>query len=535
MVHNDSLYYPHPSQRMVVYGQKGMVATSQPLAAQAGLKVLQCGGNAIDAAIATATTLTVTEPTSNGIGGDAFALIWYKGELHGLNASGPAPRSISLEKLRERGYKSMPSEGFLPVTVPGAPSAWATLSEKMGRLDLKEVMSEAIGYARDGFPVSPLVSNHWEKAYRKYSQLKGEEYSSWFSTFAPSNRAPSPGEIWSSPHQAHTLSLIASTQGEAFYRGELAERMDSFSREYGGYLRGEDLEDFSPQWVTPIMTRYRGYTVWEIPPNGQGLVTLMALNILEGIDLTKKDDVLMYHYPMEALKLAFVDGKRWITDSSAMDVEVEDLLSLEYAKKRREEIGDRALLPEAGDPHKGGTVYLATADGEGNMVSYIQSNYMGFGSGLVVPETGISLHNRGHTFSLNPEDANALAPGKRTYHTIIPGFLTKGIRPIGPFGVMGGFMQPQGHLQILINSLDLHYNPQAALNAPRWNWDGGRKILVEPSFPDHIALSLLRKGHEVERSVEVGPFGRGQIIWQDPSGVLCGGCEPRADSMVAVW
>lgn len=534
MIDFDPLYYPHPSQRMVVYGHRGMVATSQPLASQAGLSILKQGGNAVDAALAAASTLTVTEPTSNGIGGDAFALIWHKERLYGLNASGAAPASLSIEALRERGHTTMPSYGVLPVTVPGIPGAWAQLSKKMGRLPLTEVLKPAIDYAQDGFPLSPVVSMYWERAFKKYRELKGEEYRDWFQTFAPHGKTPAPGEIWSSPAHAKTLDLIAKTQAKAFYQGELAQRIDAFFKKHDGFLKGEDLEAYSPLWVEPIKTKYRDFHVWELPPNGQGLVTLMALNILEGMEEDLHDEVLSYHYPMEALKLAFTDGRERITDPSYMEVEVEDLLSEEYARRRREEIGERALKPKA-LPLPGGTVYLATADEEGTMVSYIQSNYMGFGSGLVVPDTGISLQNRGHTFSLDPEEINSLKPGKRTYHTIIPGFLTRGERPIGPFGVMGGFMQPQGHLQILLRTIDNQYNPQAALNAPRWMWGGGRKLFIESSFPDHIAQALLRRGHEVERSLEVGLFGRGQMIWQLPSGVFCGGCEPRADSMVAVW
>lgn len=532
----DPLYYPYPSQRNMVYACRGMVATSQPLAAQVGLDILKKGGNAIDAALATAAALTVTEPTSNGIGGDAFALIWYRGELHGLNASGPSPRSLCIDRLTEQGYTTMPAVGFAPVTVPGIPGAWACLNQRMGRLSLTEVMQGAVDYAQNGFPVSPLVSENWRQAVGKYKKtLKGEEFAPYFSTFAPSGRTPGPGECWSCPQQADTLASIAASGARSFYQGELAEKMDSFSRRYGGYIRGEDLADFSPQWVEPIRMNYRGFDVWEIPPNGQGLVTLMALNILNGFQLDSNDDLYIYHLLLEAMKLAFVDGEKMITDPAAMEVSVFDLLSPGYATSRRSLIQEQALLPEAGDPLAGGTVYLATADEEGNMVSYIQSNYMGFGSGLVVPGNGISLQNRGHNFSLDPQHVNCLEPGKRTYHTIIPGFLTKDQTPLGPFGVMGGFMQPQGHLQVLVNTLDFSLNPQAALDAPRWMWAGGRRIKIEPTFPQHIAQALRRRGHQVESTTEVGRFGRGQIIWKNQEGTYCAGSEPRADGMVAAW
>lgn len=536
MLHFDPFYYPNPSQRNIVYGHRGMVATSQPLAAQVGLDILRKGGNAIDAALATAGALTVTEPTSNGIGGDAFALVWYKGELHGLNASGPSPRSISLERLKEKNYSAMPSTGFAPVTVPGIPGAWAYLNRRMGQLPLTQVLQGAVEYARHGFPVSPTTSFYWKQAVEQYRKtLVGEEFAPFFSTFAPLGRAPEPGERWVCPHQADTLTSIAETEAQSFYQGELAERMDAFSRQYGGYLRGEDLADFSPQWVEPISINYRGFDVWELPPNGQGLITLMALNILKGFSLDRVDRVHIYHLLLEAMKLAFVDGRQMITDPSSMKVSIFDLLSPRYGEKRRSLIKEKALFPEVMDPSPGGTVYLATADEEGNMVSYIQSNYKGFGSGLVVPGTGISLQNRGHTFSLHPQDVNVLEPGKRTYHTIIPGFLTQDQKPLGPFGVMGGFMQPQGHLQVLVNTIDFHYNPQAALDAPRWMWDGGRRILVEPTFPQAVVQALLRQGHEVEITTEQGLFGRGQIIWRDPAGVYCGGSEPRTDGLVAAW
>ena len=532
----DSLYYPFTSRRMVVFAQNGMVATSQYLAAQAGLEILKNGGNAIDAAVATAACLTVVEPTSNGIGGDAFALIWTKGKLHGLNSSGPAPKSISLKAVRKLGYEKMPDFGWLPVTVPGVPAAWATLSESFGRLPFKEVLKPAINYADKGYPVSAVVSNLWKFAYQRYKEnAQGEVFKYWFETFAPWGRAPEPGEIWSLPEQAQTLQLIADSKAKSFYQGELAEKIDSFSSQYGGFLRKEDLEDFSPEWVTPIKVNYRGYDVWEIPPNGQGLVSLIALNILKGFEFISKDDPETYHKQIEAMKLAFSDGEKYITESKEMKIKVEDLLSLDYTEERRKLIGEKALTPSPGKPSKGGTVYLVTADSQGNMVSYIQSNYMGFGSGLVVPGTGISLQNRGSNFSLNPLEVNCLEPGKRTYHTIIPGFLTKDNKAVGPFGVMGAFMQPQGHLQVIINTIDFKLNPQAALDAPRWQWIEKKKVIVEQSFPRHIAEALSRKGHIIQIALDSGGFGRGQIIWKDDKELLIGATEPRADGAVAAW
>ncbi|ACL21883.1 Gamma-glutamyltransferase [Desulfitobacterium hafniense DCB-2] len=532
----DPLYHPYPSKRSLSFASRGMVATSQGLAAQAGLDILKKGGNAIDAAIATAACLTVVEPTSNGMGGDAFALVWTKGRLHGLNASGTAPASLSGHDLIKAGHQEMPQYGWIPVTVPGAPAAWAALSERFGRLPLTEVLKPAIDYAEQGYPVSPVLGQNWQIAYTKYAQeLKGEEYESWFKTFAPQGRAPFIGEIWRSPDHARSLAQIAASKAQAFYKGDLADRIDAFSQKYGGYLRKRDLEDYQPLWVDPIHLHYRGYDVWEIPPNGHGLVALMALNILKGFQFSAKDSIETYHKQIEAIKLAYVDGRKYIADPRSMEVKISDLLSEGYALERRKLIGQTALLPEPGTPPKGGTVYLAAADDEGNMVSMIQSNYMDFGSGLVVPGTGISLHNRGNNFSLDPHHANFLEPKKRPYHTIIPGFLTKDGNTVGPFGVMGGFMQPQGHVQVLMNAIDFHLNPQAALDAPRFLWVQDRHVQVERSLPSHIGDGLSRMGHEIEWSANTGLFGRGQIIWRNDKDVLVGATEPRTDGVVAAW
>lgn len=530
----DPLEYPYPSRRTVVYAKNGMVATSQPLAAQAGLEIMKSGGNAIDAAVATAASLTVLEPTSNGIGGDGFALFWSDGELHGLNSSGPAPESISIQRLKNEGYEEIPKTGFVPVTVPGVPGGWAALSNRYGDLPFQEILKPAIRYAEEGYPISPILGKYWKSAYHSYKRLEGNKFNHWFDTFAPEGRAPRIGEIWRSKDHAKSLRNIAETKADSFYKGELAEKIDEFSKEYGGFITKKDLEKFSPEWVSPLKVDYRGFDVWELPPNGQGMIALIALNILKGFEFHAKNKLDTYHKQIEAVKLAFSDGKKYITDPNHMDIDPSDLLKDDYAKRRRDMIGDKAISPEPDRPRGSGTVYLATADNEGNMVSYIQSNYMGFGSGLVVPGTGIALQNRGNTFSLNPNHANSLEGGKRTYHTIIPGFLTKDNNPVGPFGVMGGYMQPQGHVQVIMNALDFDMNPQAALDAPRFRWDEGKTVFVEPKIPRYIALGLDRKGHDIKYATHAGGFGRGEIIWKDGD-VLLGGCEPRTDAHIAAW
>ncbi|WP_028785167.1 gamma-glutamyltransferase family protein [Thalassobacillus devorans] len=533
----DTLYNPYPSQRMTTYGKNGMVATSQPLAAQAGLEMMKKGGNAIDAAIATAACLTVVEPTSNGIGGDAFALVWVKDKLYGLNASGPSPQSISIDAVKEMGHQEIPIHGWVPVTVPGAPAAWVELSDRFGKLSLKETLAPAIAYAEEGFALTPILGKFWRKGYEVFKQtLEDEVFNYWFETFAPKGRAPEIGEVWSSPDHARTLRDIAETNGESFYRGEIAEKIDQFSRNYGGFIRKEDLAGFQPEWVDPISVNYRDYDVWEIPPNGQGLVALMALNIAKEFDFSIQHCVADYHKQIEAMKLAFTDGLTHITEHGDMRHTVDSLLSDTYGKKRSSLIREQAILPQPGEPPKGGTVYLATADREGNMVSFIQSNYMGFGSGLVVPGTGIALQNRGHNFSFDPNHINALEGGKRTFHTIIPGFLTKENQAVGPFGVMGGFMQPQGHMQVVNNLIDYQLNPQTALDAPRWQWVEGKQVIVEPSFPKEVAQALERKGHQIKVALDSGAFGRGQVILRNQkSGVLAGGTESRTDGAIAVW
>lgn len=532
----DAWKYRYASKRNVVYGKKGMVCTSQPLAAQAGLDILKSGGNAIDAAIATAACLTVLEPTGNGLGGDAFALVYAGGRLHGLNGSGVAPGLLTVEKMKAKGYKEMPQRGWDTVAVPGIPASWAALSEKFGKLPLAEVLSPAIVYAEEGYPVSPTIAKLWQSAHRQFvKDFLGEEFKPWFSTFAPDGKAPLPGELVGLIDHGRTLRSLAKTNCASFYQGEIAAEIDAFSRRTGGYIRAEDLAAYTTAWVDPIHVKYKGYEVWEMSPNGHGIVALMALNILRKDTFLARDTTESLHRQIEAMKLAYIDGKRYIADPDHMKVRVEELLSTDYAARRRSLIGEAALMPEAGDPACGGTVYLCTADGEGNMVSYIQSNYNGFGSGIVVPGTGIALNNRARNFSLDAAMENCLAPGKKPYHTIIPGFLTKDGKAVGPFGVMGGFMQPQGHLQVVMNTIDFQMNPQEALDAPRWQWSGGKEIQVERSFPSAIVEELIQKGHQVSVLPESTKFGRGQIIWRDEADVLVGATEPRTDGVVAAW
>ncbi|MCI0509295.1 gamma-glutamyltransferase 2 [Chromohalobacter marismortui] len=534
---------PYPSQRSATYAKHGMVAVSQPQASQIGRDILAQGGNAVDAAIATAAALTVVEPTGCGIGGDAFALVWIAddnggtGNLHGLNASGTAPAALTPEAVAGAGFETMPLYGWTPVTVPGIPAAWAELSRRFGKLDFQTLLAPAIRLAREGFPVSPVIASLWQRAESTFREhLTDAATAGWFETFTPTGRAPRAGEWHRCEDQAQTLEAIAETRSESFYRGELAARIDAFSRATGGYLRAADLAGYQPEWVAPIAADYRGHKVWEIPPNGQGLVALMALRILEGFEVDSRDDPEVLHRQLEAMKLAFSDGQAHITQPEHMPHSVEALLGDAYTRERRALIGERALEPTPGTPQAGGTVYLATADDDGNMVSFIQSNYHGFGAGVVVPGTGIAMQNRGHNFSLDPSHANVLAPGKKTFHTIIPGFLTRGDgTPLGPFGVMGGFMQPQGHVQVVMNLVDFGLNPQAALDAPRWQWMGGKRIGIEHGYPAPLVREMAERGHDMHVDHDPRGFGRGQVIIRDPeSGIYCGGTEPRTDASIAV-
>jgi len=536
----DYLQYRYPSRRSVIFGKKGMVCTSQPLAAQAGLDTLKKGGNVVDAIITTATCMTVLEPTSNGLGSDAFALYWdaKTQKLYGLNGSGFAPAALTPEAMQAKGYTAMPDRGWASVTIPGAPSAWAELHKRFGKMAFADCLEPAINYAENGFPLQPVVGQLWEEAVETFAPYKDKpEFQPFFATFMK-NGNPTVGSLVKLPDQAKTLRELAATQCESYYRGAIAQAFAKFAKETGGYITAEDLAKYRAEWVEPIHTDYHGYTICEIPPNGQGLVVLMTLDIMDKLALQKADhdDVATIHKQIEAMKQAFIDGMTYISDAHSMkQMSVEHLLSDTYAEERAKEITDTALMPKPSDPYCGGTVYLCAADEEGNMISYIQSNYKGFGSGIVIPGYGIALNDRACGFSLNSHSDDYLVPGKKPYHTIIPGFLMKEGKAVGPFGVMGAYMQPQGQVQVLMNMIDFGMNPQEALDAPRWQWLGGKKIEIEPDFGPHLAEALRKRGHQVAIQPDFIGFGRGQIILRDENGVLTGATEPRADGCVAAW
>ena len=532
----DPNFQPYHSNRYCITARNGMVATGSALASAAGLEVLKKGGNAVDAAVATAAALSVVEPTANGIGSDAFAIIWMKDQLYGLNASGYAPAKISREIIAEK-HERMPLYGWTPITVPGTPKAWATLVERFGNLSLPEVLAPAIKYAKDGYPISPLLGKMFERATARFNQefTDKPEFAEWFKTFTKNGEAYHFGEMITLPNHAKTLELIANTNADAFYKGEIADQIIKQSDRDHGYFTKEDLEKYEAKWVDPIGVDYRGYKVWEIPPNGQGIVALMALNILKEFSFNQKECVDTYHKQFEAMKMAFADGMHYVTDVDKMDFDYHELIKSEYGALRAKQITELAQQPIVDNPLKGGTVYLCTADKDGNMVSYIQSNYMGFGSGIVVEGYGVALQNRGADFSLDPNHYNCLAPGKRTYHTIIPGFITKDDKAIGPFGVMGGYMQPQGHVQVAMNMIDFNLNPQMALDAPRWQWIKDKKFIVEASFKNEIIQQLIDKGHDIEIATSSLSFGRGQMIVKLVNGVLVGGTESRTDSNIACY
>lgn len=535
----DPLAQRYPSQRFPLYAGKAMVNCSMPQASAAGLRAILKGGNAFDAAVAAAAALTVVEPTANGIGADAFMIAWSArdGKLVGLNSSGPAPQAISIDRVladsrAENGH--MPVLGWTPVTVSGAPGAWAAINERYGRLSLSEDLAPAVDYARNGYPCNPNLAYFWKRAAARYVRGNTDgRFDEWFRTFTKDGRTPDYGDVITLPDHADTLEAIGETNARAFYEGDLAHAIDKASREAGGYLRYADLAAFKPRWVDPMRVNYRGFEVCEIPPNGQGIVALMALNILNNFDFPAKDSAETYHRQIEATKIAFADAFATVTDPDDTDFDYTKYLNPSYGEEKARLIGERAEVRTTHTPSDSGTVYLCCADGEGNMVSYIQSNYMGFGSGIVVPGTGIALQNRGADFSLDPNRANALKPGKRTYHTIIPGFLMRDGQPIGPFGVMGGYMQPQGHVQVAMNAIDFHLDPQQALDAPRWKWDRGNDVRVEMKFDAQIARELARRGHGMTMSLEPADFGRGQMIMRLDNGMLVGGTESRTDSNVA--
>lgn len=524
------------SNRYPITAKNGIVASSNALCSQVGLDILKRGGNAVDAAVATAAALTVIEPMSNGIGSDAFAIVWFKEKIYGLNSTGYTPKNIDVEKIKNEN-KQMPKYGWIPVTVPGAPKAWAALISRFGNLSLDEVLKPAIIYAKEGYSVPPLQSVLYKMETENMSKdIKGDSrFDEWFRIFTKNGKSYEFGDLIYLKDHARTLELIGKTDAEAFYKGEIAQKLVEQSERDGGYFSKEDLEDFDVEWVDPISVNYRGYDVWEIPPNGQGVVALMALNILKEDRFEDLGNIDEYHRKFEAMKIAFSDGKKYITDKNFMKVDVKDMISPEYGRHRAEEIGMTAKDYEAYNFSKGGTVYLSTADSQGNMVSFIQSNYMGFGSGIVLEGYGVSLQNRGADFSLDKTHYNYLQPRKKTYHTIIPGFITKDSKPIGPFGVMGAYMQPQGHVQVVSNMIDFNLNPQMALDRPRWQWIEGRKILVEPKFDRSVVEKLRRLGHEISFSENHIDFGRGQIIIRLDNGIYVAGTESRCDSNIACY
>jgi gamma-glutamyltranspeptidase/glutathione hydrolase len=501
-----------------------VVATSQPLAAQAGLQMLAAGGNAVDAILATAITLTLVEPVSNGIGSDAYAIVWDGRRLHGLNASGRSPAAWSTDYFAK--HSAMPVRGWNSVSVPGCVAAWAELHAKWGKLPFRKLFERAIAYGREGFLVSPTIAGQWEK---QVAELKGQP--GFAQAFLPGGRAPRAGERFKFPAHARALEKIAATRGKAFYKGEYAQKLEAHARKHGGAMRAADLAANRPDWVKPLEMAYRGYTLHEIPPNGQGIVALMALGMLEHFDLRAcpVDGPDSLHLQIEALKLAFADARRFVADSEAMvEVRPEHLLDREYLKARAKRIDmKRAQDFGHGRPPQSGTVYLAAADASGMMVSFIQSNYMGFGSGVVVD--GISLQNRGATFVLEPGHPNCVAPRKRPYQTIIPGFVTRQGKPVMSFGVMGGTMQPQGHAQVMVRIADYEQSPQAACDGPRFRVVQGLDVSVEEArFAAATQAELQSRGHRIVKVDDYNQFGSAQLIWKLDGGYFTAS-DPRRD------
>lgn len=517
--------FPYTSQRMPVLADN-MVCTAQPLASTAGLQALQKGGNAVDAALAAAIALTVVEPCMNGIGGDLFALVWDGQKMHGLNASGRSPRRWTREHFAR--YESMPYRGWDSVTVPGAVSGWRELSDRFGKLPFAELFEAAVRYAREGWIVSPIVSRQWEGQIADIKEMPG-----FAEAFARDGRAPHPGERFRFPGQADTLEAIAQSKGEAFYRGALARAIADHARATGGLIDEEDLAEHRADWVDPISMAYRDIELHEIGPNGQGISALIALGILDQLDLPAAalDSTEFFHQQIEAMKLAFADVNQYVADPAAMQVTARQLLDRGYLRQRAQLVHpDRAQYPGPGKPHKGGTTYLTTADSSGMMVSLIQSNFKGFGSGVVIPGTGIAMHNRGWGFNLIPGHANEVAPRKRPFHTIIPGFLMEGGQPLLSFGVMGGSLQAQGHVQVAVRVGAHRQNPQAVVDAPRWRiLEDNVRVMVEWNFPPEAVEGLRKRGHEVlvaERFSD--EFGGSQAIMRMAEGYL-GASDHRKD------
>jgi gamma-glutamyltranspeptidase/glutathione hydrolase len=509
---------PYPSIRIPLFA-RNVVSTSHPLAAQAGLRMLLSGGNAVDAIIAAAAMLTIVEPVSCGLGSDAFAILWDGKTLLGLNASGPAPASWTLDYFRKKygedgnGHVRLPQRGWDAVTVPGAVAAWAALHHRFGKLPFADLIEPAAVIAERGVTLAPVVSHKWNAAIPEMRDQPG-----FAQAFMPGGRAPRTGEKFVFKDAARSLRTIGQTRGRALYEGEIAERIAAFSRETGGTLQIDDLRTYEPFWLDTISKNYCGYDVHELPPNGQGIAALIALGILKHFDISSMavDSAESMHIQIEAMKLAFADIYRYVADPKAMRVTPAEMLDDAYLADRAKQIDPRrATRFTFGRPPAGGTVYLTAADESGMMVSFIQSNYMGFGSGVVVPGTGVSLQNRGAGFSADPASPNVVAPGKRPFHTIIPAFLTKEGKPVMSFGVMGGDMQPQGHLQTLVRMLDYHQQPQAACDAPRWKVNRDFSLDVEQTMAPDAVEGLRARGHEL-KSIDdpYMDFGSGQFIWR---------------------
>ena len=531
---------PYTSTRLPVFA-RNIVSTSHPLAAQAGLRILWQGGNAVDAAIAAAAVLTIVEPVSCGLGSDAFCILWDGKALYGLNASGRAPQAWTHEYFQKKyGPDAMqpPKRGIDSVTVPGAVASWVAMSERFGKLPFADLMQSAIEIAERGYLLSVVVQEKWAAAVDELRHQPG------FSEhLLPWGRAPQVGELFQFPAAARGLRAIANSKGQAFYGGEIAHALEKFSKAHGGSLKASDFAAYKADWVTPIAQNYRGHTLHEIPPNGQGIAALISLGILGNFDLAalSRDGVDSQHLQIEAMKLAFADVYRYVADEASMEVTAQQMLDPAYLKQRAGLIDmKKAQDFKAGNPAKGGTIYLTAADENGMMVSFIQSNYMGFGSGCVEPQFGISLQNRGHAFATragghNP--ANLVAPGKRPFHTIIPAFLTKDGQPVMSYGVMGANMQPQGHVQTLVRMLDYQQNPQAACDAPRWRYNEGLVINVESAMDPHTVKGLQALGHQMEViNDSYQDFGSGQFIWRmgDPKvqGYVAAS-DSRRDGLVA--
>ncbi|HZP20667.1 MAG TPA: gamma-glutamyltransferase family protein [Bauldia sp.] len=518
--------FPYPSLRVPVLAAN-CVATSQPLATQAGVAMLARGGSAVDAALAAAITLTVVEPAMNGVGGDAFAIVAAEGKLHGLNASGRSPAAWS--PARFAGLSSMPANGWDSVTVPGAVSAWRELHARFGRLPFETLFEPAIRYARDGYLVTPVISGLWRSQVESLGM-----FPQFARAFLPDGAAPQPGQVFRCPDLAGTLAEIAATRGESFYRGRLAERIVAEARRGGGVMTADDLAEHRAEWVTPLGIDFAGFRVHELPPNGQGIAALMALGLIERLSLDDGaiDSAEAQHVAIEAMKLALADLRRHVADPAAMETSAEALLAPAYLDARARLVDrTKANAPAAGTPKRHGTVYLCAADAGGMMISLIQSNFRGFGSGIVIPGTGIALHNRGSGFVLEEGHPNRVGPLKRPLNTIIPGFITRGGEPLAAFGVMGGTMQAQGHVQLVLRLLAAGQNPQAAIDGPRWRVEEG-KVLVESLWKPEMRAALGKLGHIVEPR-PLTEFGASQVIWRLPEGGYVAASESRRDGQAA--